>query len=145
MRHKPVPTLTARNHVTESLPLPEAVADGPDDELANSMYRLLWTLETSEASVDGWLYFAVIRETASEISTVGLMSLLPSGSIPIQVDVRVSDDQAQWVVRFGRMNLTWLELSESKRWNYVYLYSRGVNDRPKGAADDRHNGATFLD
>lgn len=115
---------TAREKLLREFPL-KALTKGPDEELANSLYALLWSVDGLEVVVDGWSYFRVVRESPESLSAVGLMTLLPSGSIPIEIEVEATDSSLAWKVQVAQVDSEWLALSESKRWNRVYLYATG--------------------
>src|SRR5262249_9789573 len=95
----------------------------PDDELEDALYDLLWSIDEKGVSVDGWAYFRVIRESEESIDAVGLMTLLPSESVPIEINVKAQDDGFAWSVLIGRLDPAWLALSNRGRWIRVYLYA----------------------
>ena len=112
-----------RELLTHYLSTTDATNTEPDEELADSIYRLLWQLENHEVVIDGWSYFRVVEESSTELTAVGLMWQLPSGSVPIEVNLALKGKEIAWSIRFGQPDQSWLDLSNSKRWNYVYLYA----------------------
>ena len=90
--------------------------------------------------MDGWDYFSVIRESNDSIDAVGLMTLLPSGSVPIEVNVTRHESGFTWSVRIARLDPAWLALSDSKRWKSVYLYATGEREARSGRGIDSTMG-----
>jgi hypothetical protein len=60
-----------------------------DEELATALYFMLRSID--DLSVDGWALFRVIQESQDSLDAVGLMTLLPSGSVPIAVNVTTDE------------------------------------------------------
>jgi hypothetical protein len=97
----------------------------PDDDLADALDALLWSIE-KDVSVDGWALFRVVRESTQALDAVGLMTLLPTGTAPIAINVQAQPDGFTWLVRIGSLDAAWLGLSPDKQWNSVYLYATGA-------------------
>jgi hypothetical protein len=117
-----------------------ALAGEPVDQLAAAAYAMLWSIDELDVSVDGWALFHVVRESESSLEAVGLMTLLPSGSVPIGIDVRTDDVSLAWSVQVGCQDQSWLALSASKRWNSVYLYGSGDREKPQWAWGRQYHG-----
>jgi hypothetical protein len=124
---------SVREQVLQHFPI-EAGVRGPDDELKNALYALLWSIDDKDLIVDGWAYFRVIRESKESLDAVGLMTLLPgesvSESVPIEINVKGDEGGFAWSVQIGRLDPPWLALSDSKRWRWVYLYANGDREVP---------------
>ena len=103
----------------------------PDTELADAIYSLLRTNDVG-VTVDGWGFIRIVRETHEGIEAVGLMSLLPSGSVPMAVHVEANAAGLVWTVQIGREDEDWRTLSESKKWKRVYLYASGDRNEQAG-------------
>jgi len=101
----------------------------PDTELADALYCLLRTSEVG-VTVDGWSFIRIVRESHESIEAVGLMSLLPSGSVPMVVHVEAAAAGLAWTADIGRGDDDWRALSESKKWKRVYLYASGDRNEP---------------
>jgi len=99
----------------------------PQDELADALYFMLRMVNV-DVTVDGWALFRVTQESNDCLTAIGLMTLLPSGSVPIAVSVRVHNDGLAWSAQLGRNDGTWTGMSESKRWRSVYLHASGDLD-----------------
>jgi hypothetical protein len=121
---------SAREKLLREFPL-KALATGPDEELANSLYALLRSIDGLQVTVDGWSYVRVVRESPESLGAVGLMTLLPSGSIQIEIVVKANNSGVAWMVQVAQTDSEWLALSESKRWNRVYLYATGERATPQ--------------
>jgi hypothetical protein len=131
---------SAREQLLHHFPLGAPVRE-PEDELANSLYSLLWSVDEKDMFVDGWSYFRVVRESEDSIDAVGLMTLLPSGSVPIEIHVRRQEAGLFWLVQIARLDPDWLALSDSKRWNSVYLYATGEREIPRWTWGRQHHGS----
>jgi hypothetical protein len=100
----------------------------PDEELATALYFMLWSID--DLTVDGWALFRIVQESEDFLDAVGLMTLLPSGSVPIALNVRADDGGLTWSAQAALQDQAWLALSDSKRWNSVYLYATGERETP---------------
>jgi hypothetical protein len=94
----------------------------PNDDLEDALYFMLRLVDVG-VTVDGWTVFRVVQETDDSLEAIGLMTLLPSGSVPIAVNVTRHQDGIAWSAQVGREDYEWLALSESKRWKTIYLYA----------------------
>lgn len=112
----------------------------PDEDLADALYALLWSIETG-VSVDGWALLRVVRESAQELDAVGLMTLLPSGAVPIGISLRARAGSFEWSMRIGRMDARWLALSSDKQWSSVYLHATSESESPPWTWGARHDGS----
>ena len=102
---------------------PQVVRGGtPDEDLADALYALLRSADT-DVSVDGWRLLQVVQESAEALDAVGLMTLLPSGAVPVAISVQAQPGGLEWTARLGRADARWLALSSDKQWNSVYLYA----------------------
>ena len=119
----------------------EARAREPDDELADGLYGLLYSIDLEDVSVDGWDYFRVVRESKESLDAVGLMALLPSGSVPIQISVKGHESGFTWSMQIARVDPVWRALSDSKRWNSVYLYAAGEHEMPQWTWGQQYHGS----
>ncbi|WP_129775592.1 hypothetical protein [Peristeroidobacter soli] len=94
--------------------------DEPGADVAAAIYAMLWGLE--DLAVDGWALFRVVRESAASLEAVGLMTLLPDGSVPMSVSVKGDEMGLAWSARAGVQDQQWLALLVSG----VTLRSRTV-------------------
>ena len=99
-----------------------------DENLATALYFMLWSID--DLTVDGWALFRVVQESEESLDAVGLMTLLPSGSVPMALNVRADAGGLTWSVQAALQDRSWLALSDSKRWNNVYLYATGDRQAP---------------
>jgi hypothetical protein len=120
---------------------PARHSGGQDEDLANSLYALLWSVEDAGVSVDGWTYFRVVRESEESIKAIGLMTLLPAESIPIEIEINRQVTGLAWSVKLALLEEAWIELSASKRWNAVFLYASDGKAEPQWTWGQQHNGA----
>jgi hypothetical protein len=130
---------SVRQQLIQRFPPPPREIEA-DDQLGHALYRMLWSLGDPDVSVDGWTVFKLTRECDASLDGVGLMTLLPSGSMPIAVHVEAADDAITWSARASLRDETWLSLSDSKRWNKVYLYAGGDLAVPQWKWDRTYTG-----
>lgn len=119
---------SVRQQLLRQFPI-QARASEPDGDVATAVYALLWSME--DLVVDGWALFRVVQESDDSIDALGLMTLLPSGSIPMSVKIRADEAGLACSVQVGLQDQRWLALSDSKRWNSVYLFATGERDEPQ--------------
>lgn len=119
---------SVRQQLLRQFPIPVRV-DEPDGDVANAVYMMLWSMD--DLIVDGWALFRVVRESDDSLDAVGLMTLLPTGSVPIAVNIKADETGLAWSARAGIQDEHWLALSGSKRWNAVYLYATGEREEPR--------------
>jgi hypothetical protein len=112
----------------------------PDEDLADALYALLWWIET-DVPVDGWALMRVVHESTQALDAVGLMTLLPTGAVPIAISVRAQAAGFEWSMRIGVLDASWLALSSDKQWNSVYLYATGNAESPRWTWGPRHEGS----
>lgn len=110
----------------------------PDADVATALYAILWALE--DVTVDGWALFRVVRESHDSLEGVGLMTLLPTGSVPMSVEIRAHEHELVWSARAGLQDQQWLALSNSKRWNAVYLFATGGREEAQWTWDREYQG-----
>jgi hypothetical protein len=103
----------------------EANLRDPDGQISMALYSILYSIHDPDLGVDGWSFFRVVHESEDSLEVVGLMTLLPAGSVPIAMDVKSVNDELSWSARVALQDQDWIALSESKRWNRVYLYATG--------------------
>lgn len=113
----------------------------PDDKLAYALECLLWSIEDKDFSVDGWTYFRVKRESENALDVVGLMTLLPSGSVPIAINVQGQDKGFVWSAQIACVDADWLALSHSRQWKDVYLYATGERQTPGWRWERQYHGS----
>ena len=129
-----------RQQVLERFPHVSRPGRALDADLAAACYALLWSVDT-EVSVDGWELFRIVRESTEALDVVGLMTLLPSGKVPIAINLWPTASGFDWSIRIGRLDTSWLALSADKQWNSVYLYATGDEKSPRWAWGDQHDGS----
>ena len=112
----------------------------PEEMIGDAIYALLRSASELEIVVDGWTLFKVMRESENALEAVGLMTLLPSGSIPILVNVGLGAESLTWSIQVGEQRPDWCALSESKRWNHVYLYATASTQEPPLVWGRRYQG-----
>lgn len=67
-------------------------------------------------------------ETATSLRAIGIMHVLPTGELPIEVELTREPRSTRYLIRIGADDSRWGSLSDSKRWNAVYLYATGDRD-----------------
>lgn len=72
------------------------------------------------------------------------MTLLPSGSVPIALNVTADEGGLTWSAQAALQDRTWLALSDSKRWNNVYLYATGEREVPPWTWGRQYQGRYFV-
>lgn len=112
--------------------------NAPDGDVATAVYFMLWSMDG--LSVDGWSFFHVVRESEDCLEGLGLMTLLPTGSVPISVTIKADPAGLAWSARAGVQDPAWLALSDSKRWNAVYLHATGDREAPQWEWDRERQG-----
>src|SRR5262245_14677250 len=75
-----------------------------EETLGDAVYALLRCARELDLCVDGWTVFRVMRESTDSIEAVGLMMLLPDGSIPMAVSLRTTSNGITWSVQVGEQN-----------------------------------------
>jgi hypothetical protein len=81
-----------------------------------------------DVAVDGWRMLRIVRETAASLRAVGIMHVLPTGELPLEVELSRELGATRYWLRIGMGNACWDSLSNSKRWKAVYLYANGERD-----------------
>jgi hypothetical protein len=85
----------------------------------------LYAIPGIDGSLDDWKMLRVVTETANSLRAVGLMYALPSGELPVEVELSLQGGSLEYIVRVGAADAQWNSLSKSKRWKAVYLYATG--------------------
>jgi hypothetical protein len=80
------------------------------------------------SAMDGWKLLRIAHETSISIRVVGVIYLLPTGERALEVEFNRGDGSAFYQIRVGIEDAKWRSLSDSKRWNAVYLYATGEGD-----------------
>ncbi len=81
-----------------------------------------------ELALDGWRMLRVVRENATSLQAVGIMHVLPTGELPLEVKLSREPTLTRYRIRIGCGDARWEALSHSKRWEAVYLYASGERD-----------------
>lgn len=95
-----------------------------DNALAYAVYLFLRGIPDLNLTVDGWSVFQVVQETAVSLNAFGLMYVLPTGEVPIEVVLTRQSSSTAYRLRTGIVNECWYSLSESKRWRVAYQYAK---------------------
>jgi hypothetical protein len=119
---------SVRQQLLQRFPIQARVSE-PDRDVADAVYAMLWAME--DLVVDGWALFRVTQESNDSLEALGLMTLLPSGSIPMSISIRADERGLAWSAQVGDQDQEWLALSDSKRWNSVYLHATGGRETPQ--------------
>jgi len=90
----------------------------------------LRTIPNLNVSLDGWRMLRVVRETSASLRAVGIIYVLPTGELPLEVELSREPGSTCYWLRIGTSDARWESLSDSKRWTAVYLYASG--DREEG-------------
>jgi hypothetical protein len=88
----------------------------------------LRTIPKLDVAVDGWRMLRILRETAASLRAVGIMYVLPTGELPLEVELSRELGSTRYWLRMGIGDACWDSLSDSKRWTAVYLYASGERD-----------------
>lgn len=129
---------SVRHQLIERFPPLPGVTE-PDDQLSHALYFMLWSL--SDVTVDGWTVFKVTSESEDSLDAVGLMTLLPSGSMPMAIHVVATEQGLEWNAQVSLKDESWLSLSSSKRWKSTYLFACGDLPDPPWSWDRTYTGA----
>jgi hypothetical protein len=119
-------------------PPPRAIQ--PDQQLGHALYFMLGAIGDPDVSVDGWKVFKVTGESDVSLDVVGLMWLLPAGSMPVALRVDVTDAGLSWRAQASLKDEGWLSLPDSKRWKNVYLFAGGDRPEPPWSWDRTYTG-----
>ena len=77
------------------------------------------------AAVDGWRLLRLVHEGEASLRAVGLMYVLPSSELPLEVQLSRVPGSTRYWARMGLNDERWKSLSDAKRWKVVYLYASG--------------------
>jgi hypothetical protein len=80
------------------------------------------------SAMDGWKLLRIAYETSISIRVVGVIYLLPTDERVLEVEFNRDHGSACYRIRVGIEDAKWRSLSDSKRWNAVYLYSIGKGE-----------------
>jgi hypothetical protein len=92
------------------------------------LYVYLRDIPEIDLTLDDWKILRVVSETADSLRAVGIMYVLPSSEVPIEVELFKHPGSIAYVVRVGITDQRWSSLSDSKRWKAVYLYATGEQE-----------------
>jgi hypothetical protein len=100
----------------------------PEDKRGVKAFKYafeLWlrALPNLHVAVDGWTHLNVVEELPNELRAVGIMWILPSSKLPIDVKLRFDNGKIEYRILVGSDDERWAGLTESKRWKAVYLYA----------------------
>jgi hypothetical protein len=101
---------------------------GCDEALAYTLELFLRTVPNLHIAVDGWKMFRVASETASSLRVIGIMHVLPSGNLPVEVTLSTDAAATQYRVLTGVADSRWESLSDAQQWKAVYLYASGERE-----------------
>jgi hypothetical protein len=99
-----------------------------DEALADAAYLFLRGHPDLDIAVDGWSMFQIVEETAPSLKAVGIMTVLPSGELPMELELSRGSNSTRYRLRMGLVDEGWFSLSKSKRWKAVYLYATQGRD-----------------
>jgi hypothetical protein len=111
-----------------------------DDRLGHALYVMLGSMNDPDMTLDGWALFKVIHETDESLESIGLMTLLPSGSAPIELRLDSTEKGLRWKAKVSLRDAVWLSLPDGKRWNSVYLFAHGDRAQPPWVWDRSYEG-----
>jgi hypothetical protein len=98
---------------------------GGAEAFAYALELFLRVIPNLDVSLDGWKMFRLASETATSLQAVGIMHVLPSGVLSVDVTLSTGLRGTQYRVRIGIGDSQWESLSDSNRWEAVYLYASG--------------------
>jgi len=130
---------SVRQQLIKRFPPPPRATD-PEKQLGHALYFMLWSIDDRNVTVDGWTVFKVVRETDLSLDAIGLMTLLPGGSVPISLRLDSTERGLAWKAQVSLQDEEWLSLSDSKRWNTVYLFANGDLAEPPWVWDRTYEG-----
>jgi hypothetical protein len=130
---------TIRQRLISRFPPPPRAA-GPDDQLGHALYVVLSSLRDPDVTIDGWTLFKVVREADDLLDAVGLMTLLPSGAVPMALQLKTTESGVAWSAQISLRDEVWLSWPDSKRWKNVYLFAGGDRAVPPWSWDRTYEG-----
>ena len=92
------------------------------------MELYLRAIPNLDTAMDGWRMLRLVRENATSLQAVGIMHVLPTGELPLEVELSREPALTRYRLRMGIGDARWDALSHSKRWNAVYLCASGGRD-----------------
>jgi hypothetical protein len=99
-----------------------------EEAFTYALYLCLRSLHIADVAMDGWRMLRIAGETATSLRAVGIMHVLPTGELPIEVELSGELHSIRYWVRIGMDDDRWGSLTDSKRWKAVYLYANGARD-----------------
>jgi hypothetical protein len=130
-----------REQLIKRFRLPGQMPTGMD-ELSSALYALLYSIGAGGLVVDDWETFYVRSESETSLAAVGLMTLLPEGSVPIEVRIESLDQGFSWTVQTVEWD-SWRRLTEARRWKDVYLYGTNSQLEPSWEWSGSYSGRAF--
>lgn len=98
-------------------------APAGEEAFTYALYLYLRAIPNFEVAVDGWRMLRVASETTESLRAIGIMYVLPTGELPIEVELSRELRSTRYALRIGIDDTLWRSLSDSKRWKAVYLYA----------------------
>jgi hypothetical protein len=99
-----------------------------EEAFAYALELFIRVIPDLDVPLDGWKMFRLVSETATSLRAVGIMHVLPSGVLPVEITLSTGPRGTQYRVQIGVGDSQWESLSDSKRWEAVYLYASGERD-----------------
>jgi hypothetical protein len=99
-----------------------------EEAFAYALELYLRAIPNLDTAVDGWRMLRLVRENATSLQAVGIMHVLPTGELPLEVELSREPALTRYRLRMGIGDARWDALSHSKRWKAVYLYASGERD-----------------
>jgi hypothetical protein len=99
-----------------------------EEAFAYALELYLRVIPNLDTAVDGWRMLRLVRENATSLQAVGIVHVLPTGELPLEVELSREPASTRYRLRIGIGDARWDALSHSKRWKAVYLYASGERD-----------------
>jgi hypothetical protein len=115
---------SVRQQLLELVP-PAPDRSAPDDALSDATYALLRSANGFDAAVDGWEVLHVVRESDVSMELVGLMHVLPIGSVVVALHLASAEGTVAWSARTARADAAWRSRSIAGIRKCLHLYARG--------------------
>ena len=91
--------------------------------IGEGLYSLLRGYTRQQPDADGWLSFHLLEETALSLSAVGIMHVLPSSLVPMEVALTKTASALRLELWTGARGPQEPALSQSAWWKAMYLYA----------------------
>ena len=120
--------MTIRNSILQKSPFSELVcekfleASSSNEALGYALEGVLRSIP-SMGGVDGFNSLYIIDETATTLKIIGLTYVLPNSVLPLEASFSIENGNIVYRVLLGSDDGKWGDLTDSKRWNAVYLYA----------------------